>query len=258
MSNVTFRHFGSVGDIVYSLPTLIALKEQAGKGATLYLEPDHPGNFRAGIDHPCGHFCMTKEYAESLIALLEVQPYLDEVKLYNGEEVDHNLNIFRNCGHPLTSGNIAHYYAIVFGTLSGIGKPWLFVDPDPAFEGMLLVNRTRRYQNPNLSYAFLKRYEHRLIFIGLQDEYISWRKQWHINVPHYQPKTFLEAARAIAACKMFVGNQSSCFAIAESLKVPRIVEVCLFCPNVVPNGENGWQVVRNDMFENIVKYAVKW
>jgi ADP-heptose:LPS heptosyltransferase len=43
-------------------------------------------------------------------------------------------------------------------------------------------------------------------------------------------------AECIASCKFFIGNQSSPFAVAEQLKVPRIVEVYPQAPNVIPTG----------------------
>ena len=114
------------------------------------------------------------------------------------------------------------------------------------------MNRTRRYRNSALSYAFLQRHESRTVFIGLADEYEDFRKMYRVNMPHYLPKDFLQAARAIAACRLFIGNQSSCFAIAEGLKVPRVLEVFPQAPNVIPNGPHGFEAISQILFESIV------
>jgi hypothetical protein len=149
-------------------------------------------------------------------------------------------------------GDIGRFYRHVFRCLPRTWEPWLTVDPDKAYAGLILVNRTQRYRNPNLSYAFLAKYASRLVFMGLPEEYREWRQEYQINVPHFLPKDFLEAARAIAACRLFIGSQSCCWAIAEGLKVPRVVEVFPHAPNCIPNGENGWEAVRQDLFESIV------
>jgi len=43
-------------------------------------------------------------------------------------------------------------------------------------------------------------------------------------------------ASKISACDLFIGNQSMPFAIAEGLKVRRILEVAPAVPNVIPEG----------------------
>jgi len=57
----------------------------------------------------------------------------------------------------------------------------------------------------------------------------------------YRPiDDFLEMAQVIKGSKLFIGNQSSPFALAEIMKVPRCLEVCPTAHNVIPTGANGY------------------
>ena len=64
---------------------------------------------------------------------------------------------------------------------------------------------------------------------------------------------FLEFAGIIAGCKFFIGNQSFPFAVAEGLKVKRVLEVCFECPNVIPEGKDAYDFCYLPQFEKIVK-----
>jgi hypothetical protein len=64
---------------------------------------------------------------------------------------------------------------------------------------------------------------------------------------------FLEMAQIIAGGKFFIGNQSFPYAIAEAMKVKRILEVCFYCPNVVIHGKDGYDFYFQKNFEQLVE-----
>jgi hypothetical protein len=66
-------------------------------------------------------------------------------------------------------------------------------------------------------------------------------------------KDFLELAIALASAKCFLGSQSMQFQICEGLHLPRIVELCSFAPNVIPQGANGYDFYHNGAVEYYVK-----
>lgn len=246
----TFLHAGCIGDIVYSLPSIVSL---AGDDpAVLFLQLDAPATYSAAGQHPLKNVLLNRDYADRLSPLLRAQPYLADVQIWDGRPVDFDLNRFRTSGFPHRAGDIARYYRHAFNCQPCTWKPWLTAEPDAAYAGMILVNRTLRYRS-GLSYAFLRAYADRLLFVGLPDEYADFRKAFGLNIPHWLPANFLAVARAIAACRLFIGNQSACFAIAEALKVPRIVEICPYVPNNIPNGANGFEAVSQPQFESLVK-----
>lgn len=248
---LTFKHSGNVGDALASLPTVKALLAKHGEPVgTFYLQTDIPAKYPAWIKHPCGTVRMTQHYASMLVPLLNKQPYL-HAKLYRGEEITYDLDLFRTCGLNLSAGDLSRYYRAVFPVCPPTWEPWLSVTPNTTYKDCVIVNRTSRYHNQWLSYSFLT--FRNVCFMGTKDEYVAWRKEFLLQVPYVPSTDFLTAAQAIAGCKLFIGNQSSCFQIAEGLKVPRILEVCPTVPNVAPCGPNGYEAHFQDHFEQLVK-----
>jgi hypothetical protein len=95
-------------------------------------------------------------------------------------------------------------------------EPWLHVTPDTSFSNAIVVARSSRYRTPEIDYSILKKYP-RVVFVGLPDEF----EDMHPQVPHMEYKSvanFLELAQVIAGSKLFIGNQSFPFALAEALK----------------------------------------
>jgi len=128
-----------------------------------------------------------------------------------------------------------------------LSKPWLdavgSVGKDsfhPPAHGKILINRTSRYQNPFTSYFFLRDHQEDLLFVGMEEEHKEFCKQWGLDIPHHKVNDFWDLANSIYTCRFFIGNQSLCFAIAEGLKTPRLLEVCPYAPNVIPTGQNAY------------------
>ena len=72
------------------------------------------------------------------------------------------------------------------------------------------------------------------------------------NLRYLVVNDFLEMASHINSCKLFVGNQSFPFSIAEGLKVNRVLELCTWCPNVIVAGGNARDFYYQDHFEKNV------
>jgi hypothetical protein len=53
----------------------------------------------------------------------------------------------------------------------------------------------------------------------------------------------------MASCKLFLGNASMMFQIAEGLKIPRILETFQPMPNVIPFGKNGYDAYHQRAIE---------
>jgi ADP-heptose:LPS heptosyltransferase len=117
-----------------------------------------------------------------------------------------------------------------------------------------LVNRTSRYLNPAADYSILNQYAttHPILFAGTLDEYAVFC----LSVPsakYAKVNDFMELTNLIANAKLFIGNQSMCYAIAEQLKTPRLLEVCLFAPNVIPTGANGYDWCHQEHFQVLLQ-----
>ena len=59
-------------------------------------------------------------------------------------------------------------------------------------------------------------------------------------------------ARAIAGARLFIGNQSLPFSIAEALKARRLLEACPRAPTNVPEGPYAYEAWFQPHFEALV------
>ncbi len=90
------------------------------------------------------------------------------------------------------------------------------------------------------------------MYAGTPEEFDLIRQEIP-SIKYLETNDFYELAQAIQGAKIFVGNSSMCFAIAEGLKVPRILESCSFAPNVIPTGVGpGYEYYSQQAFEHYV------
>jgi hypothetical protein len=238
---LTFKHSGSGGDIIYALPTIKALSK--GRAAKLFLSPLKR---KANDSHPFG-----LNACNLLIPLLEHQPWLPSVKIYNGEAVDYDLDLFRRIPDIQTGRNsIAHWYFWVFAVSADLSQPWLQVRPPPAPRGKIVLARSARCRNLNINYTFLRDYGE-IDFVGTLSEFQEM-KQTLPELRHVPCEDFLQLARVIKSARFFIGNQSFPYSVAEALKVPRILEIFPRMPDVIPTGDNIGEAFFQPNFEKLV------
>ncbi|SFC68626.1 hypothetical protein SAMN05421780_10886 [Flexibacter flexilis DSM 6793] len=231
---VSFKHSGNVGDIIYALPSIIALSMH--KPSHLYLHLNQKG---CSKDHPLGGVMLNEKIAEMIKPLLEAQPYINSVGIYDGQQpVTYNLDLFRELPVSSCLGDISRWYFQIFDTNYDLSRAWIQAIPNNNYKDTIVWARSERYQNPHLDFSFLAQYP-KIVFVGLDHEYQLAKKQVP-NIEHVKVKDFLELAQLIAGAKLFIGNQSFPYALAEAMKVPRILELCYYTPNVVIHGENGY------------------
>jgi hypothetical protein len=184
---------------------------------------------------------MGEETFKMLISLLEAQEYIESVLEYRGEKVDYDLDemrlkVFTN--QPL--GSLARWPFYAFPELAcDLSEPSISVSSvsyPTDFSRVAICNFTNRYRNNWINYFFLKQYEERLCFVGLQKEHEDFNKKWGLKINYLQLDNFLELAWAMKNSIGFLGNQSMAFQIAENLKISRILEVYQMMPNVIPCG----------------------
>jgi FkbM family methyltransferase len=205
-----FSHSGDLGDIIYSLPTI-----RAAGGGTLYLF-----NAKNKTTHQ-----MTRARMELIRPLIALQPYIEGVEFWDENEAkDHNLNGFRNHGGNGVVIADKHLRTHGFSQLER-NKKWLIVDT-VVEEYPVVFHRSSRYHNGSFPWKRIwEKYRQQAVFVGLPEEHKAFC-QGVGPVPHVPTKDYLELARIIAGCRLYVGNQSSPYAVAEGLKQTAILEVC--------------------------------
>ena len=250
-SEVTFKHSGNAGDIIYALPTIKALS--TGRPARLFLKLDVPVSGWTEKEHPLGKAGLTAPMVEFLRPLLEHQVWLSSIQIHNGEAVDYDLDMFRKVPNIKGDrGDIAHWYFWMFAESADLSQAWLEVRPPPVPSRKIVLARSPRYHNQCINYAFLRDLGE-IDFVGTPSEFEEM-KQTLPNLRHLECEDFLQLARVIKAARFFIGNQSFPYAVAEALKVPRILEVCPEIPNVIPTGGNTGEAFFQPNFEKLVRH----
>lgn len=251
----TFKHSGNAGDIIYMLPTI-----QRFRGATLYLNPNRPAHYAAGLTHPGGAVMLNEKMCEMLKPLCQ---YLRiDCQIWQGEEVEYDLDLFREERINLSAYDIRRWIMAVYPDLvppahASFNFRREMADryelPLPPY---ITLNLSERYRNNaagnNTMYEELNSWPHDIYFIGVEQEFIKAQAMLP-NLKHIEVKDFLHMTLIMSGGRRHFGNQSSPFAIAEIFDLKRVLELSPYCPNVVSTGDN-WGVVFN---RDNMKYHVQ-
>jgi hypothetical protein len=220
----TFVHGGDVGDLIYALPTIKALG-----GGKLFMVPD---NCREPF---------TEQKAARLTPLLNIQPYIKDSAFT--EQPPEKASSFLPFRKRYKNGKtLALIQSELFGKNgTTTTDPWLSVDHPVRTDYPVIFHRSSRYHNPAFPWkTIVEKYRGKSLFVGLPREWKTFTKSFG-HVDYHPTADFLELARIIAGCKLFVGNQSAPYSIAEGLKQNAILESyskALDCQFKRPNVQN--------------------
>lgn len=208
--DATFIHGGDIGDLIYALPTVRELG-----GGTLIMSP-------CNTREP-----MSEAKAAKIAPLLEAQSYIKCTGFeQNPPPAAYNFNCFRD--RMKKGKSLALVQSELFGKNGHTTREaWLRVDHAVrAGDYDVILHRSTRYQNKAFPWKqVIKKYGKRALMVGLEQEHSIFCKEFG-KVEFHRTGDFLELARVIAGCKLFVGNQSAPYSIAEGLKMPAILEAC--------------------------------
>jgi hypothetical protein len=227
--SVSALHSGNLGDLIYSLPTAYAL------GVTHYV-------LNICSDPTFGGRNLTREGALKLAPLLVDQGPIRRVSVIQSHVpfeyaepakigVDHVLDAFRQSWVELPF-HLMQRHAIRFGIRVDGSRPWLTSEPcqpEDLPEGIrkpyVVVGLTSRYRRWGGEYyaSLLRDFPaDRSIFVGVEEDLVHKRD---IPGAFLKATDFKVLARILAGASLFIGNPSFPYALAEALKVPRLVEL---------------------------------
>ena len=229
-----YKHSGSLGDIIYSLPVV----KKMGPGDFLIPVGNlskvcYDYGYNVSLMHKQHHGCMTVNDINMLMPLLESQPYINSVNICEPDDEDLvNLDKFRGVLFRSFNGNYVEGYMRTFNlpfTYNDSADPWMEVEEK--LQAPYVVCRTPRY----ITDDHQSRYRHRElankydlsrngIFVGTEEEHYNYQTATGISIHHYKVKNFLELAQVIAGCIRFIGNQTFAFSLAMALGKPAILE----------------------------------
>jgi hypothetical protein len=204
-----FAHSGDYGDTIFSLATVKAVG-----GADQFILSCDPSKTTAP---------MTEEHARVLEPLLRAQPYIGDV-LWSPAPTGSSLDGWRDHLRDYPNSIASHAATKGWGARTSLlEKPWLTV-PSTFKSGRYVFVRTERTRGQDAHWHEIVRlYGKEAVFLGLRHEYEAFIGQFG-QVPWHETLDFLDAARVIAGCEVFFGNQTSLHAIAVGLGKPIVRE----------------------------------
>ena len=250
-NELSFLHSGHCGDIINALPVIKELSKN--HKCNLYINNNKLLE-KAYSRHPANNVYINDRIFDILQPLLKSQKYINKIDSYNSEEIDINLDLFRELPINILFDNLK-YYSLLTGIQPDINAPYLDVPKHDKIVNKIVIQRTFRYRNQFINYKFLNNY-HDIYFIGTNSEYQDMKKEV-TNLKFYECKDFLEMAKIINSSKFFIGNSSVGFPIAEALKAPRLLEACPYFPAAQTHGKNAYDFYFQDHFEKFFKILNK-
>ncbi len=246
---ISFLHSGHLGDIINSLPVIKDLSRD--KNCYLFIQknkkiPTHIHH----KDNPFGQVYLTEKSIHKMLPLLREQNFLKKVEIYSDQKIDIDLNFFRELPINFNIDSVRWYFQLT-GCHPDLSQNYLSVPNHPKFKNYIVIMRSLRRQNKFIDYTFLSSYKN-VVFVGLEDEFKDLKYKIN-NLEYYDSKNFLELASIVKNSKVFIGNLSFGYAMAEALKVPRLLESAPNFPLVYPNGPNAYDFYFQTHLEDLVK-----
>lgn len=242
---IYFRHWGPSGDLLTCLPGIEQVCKTRGKKAVILQRLNVRPFLYEGAIHSIKNesgepVCMSRKQWEMLTPLLEAQKYIDHCEVFDGQKYDYNLDKIREGTYtPLPHGDLYHLQSLIYPematNLSHYDLKINVANPvKDLVKNKVLINLTPRYRNQHITYFFLRDYDN-LMFIGTEDEHMTFCSDYSFLIPRLAVDNFFELACAISLAKFFLGNQSMCYHIAEGVHAKRMYEVSLPVANVWPH-----------------------
>ena len=247
--DINFLHYGHLGDIINSLPILKEISKNKRCNLFIQKNKELPKDVLSK-DHLFGKVYLTENSIKKILPLLKNQIFLNMVDLYDGQKIDIDLNFFREMPINFNIDSV-RWYGHLVGKHPDLSLKYLEVDNHDKFKNYIVIMRSLRRQNKFIDYSFLSSYKNK-IFVGLRNEYEDLKNSVN-GLEYYDSKDFLELASIIKNSKIFIGNLSFGYALAEALKVPRLLESGPNFPLVYPNGQNAFDFYFQNHFEELVK-----
>ena len=188
---------------------------------------------------------------ELFIPLINNQKFINKVSIHNNEEIDVNLDLFREVPIDIKFHS-TRWYVHLTGVQIDMDQPYLEVEEHDKLKNNIVIVRSPRYRNDFINYSFLNKTEDKIISIGLKSEYEDLKKSIK-NLEFYDCKDFLELAQIIKSCRLFIGNECFAYSVAEGLKVPRLLEASPDFPVVFPVGKKAYDFYHQVHFEMFFK-----
>ena len=248
---ISVSHSGDLGDIIYSIPFIKSL----GKSINYYITiPNEKDLVRE---------CFNEKKFYSLKSILEKIDCINEIIFNIPKDVviDYNLDKHRDLEKQFLKNdinlykkfldiNLSELYDYYFNKNSNLIDPCINLKEKIIIDGRdIVISRSHRYNNKNFPWQEIyNEYKSRMIFIGTEFEHQTFESNFG-KIDYYKTDSLYSLAMIINGSKLFIGNQSCPYSLAESMKVNSIQETSVNIPNCIYKRKNG--LYNSTSFEKI-------
>jgi hypothetical protein len=231
---LTFSHSGTTGDTFCSLviPKILG-------GGDFYLKLNNLENTvkqQLGWSVTGRHAGrMTQEDFDVMEELVKHQPYINDFKVWNGEQIDHELEYAAS--HLETKSwprNFSNQHAEANGIDTEFYKrdlqamPWMECREERKFPGRpIVIHRSPNYldnsplQNPTWKNFIDRGLVDQAVFVGQESDHAFFEETFKVSVPHYRTPDWMELARVIQGSEMMItsmgGPSALCLCLGKTM-----------------------------------------
>ena len=133
MENLTFKHSGRLGDIIYALPLIKAMVEKNKTKADLYILNDDYYEVKGAAYHPGRGVTVSKELFDYISPLLNAIDYIDKVTYCSNSEVPKeavDLDSFKKQKFNLLASGNQVWYRKAHSIPVAIEEKWILWKDD--------------------------------------------------------------------------------------------------------------------------------
>ena len=207
--------------------------------------------------------CFNEKKFYSLKSILEKIDCINEIIFNIPKDVviDYNLDKHRdlekqflkndiNLYKKFLDMNLSEIYDYYFNKNSNLIDPCINLKEKLIIDGKdIVISRSDRYNNKNFPWQDIyNEYKSRLIFIGTEFEHQTFESNFG-KIDYYKTDSLYSLAMIINGSKLFIGNQSCPYSLAESMKVNSIQETSVNIQNCIYKRKNG--LYNSTSFEKI-------
>ena len=208
--NLSFKHSGRLGDIIYALPLIKAMVERISTKADLYILNDDYYEVNGAAFHPGQGVTVSLSLFNYISPLVNAIAYIDKVTYCSNSEVPKeavDLDSFKKQKFNLLASGNQVWYRKAHSVPVAIEEKWIIWKDEIVLPEMpvynVLVSKSTRYYNKSLNYKFLDELEN-VGFIGLEMEYEDFKKRNQLSKLQFVPtEDALEVAVLLTNCPWY-------------------------------------------------------
>jgi hypothetical protein len=241
--------------------------EETGKKGVVYQRIGMQGISYDGSIHPFENehgeaICMSQYMFDMLLPLLKSQEYIEDFLPYAGEDVDVDFDLIRlqhYTNQPKGSLNRWFNYAFPqngYRPIKAVGNTSETIKRAmPAYD-KVIINFTQRHRNHLINYFFLKKYQDRILFVGLQKERDLFCKTWDLDIPKLDVDNFYDLGQQLKSCKFFRESELL-LSVGRINKNSKGIRAFTLMPNVIPIGDKAYDFYHQGAVEYYFEKLLK-